>query len=87
MNTHDWALVAFTILAQMSVGSFVVLGIVYFFAARSAGSEEADRFLSSDPFWFWGCSPRFSTWAIRSMPSMRLATSAHPGSAGKSSSG
>ncbi len=43
MNTHDWALVAFTILAQMSVGSFVVLGIVHFFAARKAGSEEADR--------------------------------------------
>lgn len=43
MNTHDWALVAFTILAQMSVGSFVVLGVVYFFAARSAGSVEADR--------------------------------------------
>jgi DMSO reductase anchor subunit len=43
VNTHDLALVAFTILAQMSVGSFVVLGIVYFFAARSAGTEEADR--------------------------------------------
>lgn len=43
MNTHDWALVAFTILAQMAVGSFVVLGIVYFFAARSAGAVEADR--------------------------------------------
>lgn len=43
MNTHDWALVAFTILAQMSVGSFVVLGIAHFFAARSAGAEEADR--------------------------------------------
>lgn len=43
MNTHDWALVAFTILAQMAVGSFVVLGIAHFFAARSAGSEQADR--------------------------------------------
>ncbi len=43
MNTHDWALVAFTILAQMSVGSFVVLGIVHFFAARRAGPVEADR--------------------------------------------
>ena len=43
MNTHDWALVAFTILAQMSVGSFVVLGIVHFFAARKAGPAEADR--------------------------------------------
>jgi len=27
----------------MAVGSFVVLGIVYFFAARSAGAVEADR--------------------------------------------
>ena len=43
MNTHDWALVIFTILAQMSVGSFVVLGIVHFLVARKAGSEEADR--------------------------------------------
>ena len=43
MNTHDWALVAFTIMAQMSVGSFVVLGIVHFFAARRAGPAEADR--------------------------------------------
>ena len=43
MNTHDWSLVVFTILAQMSVGSFVVLGIVHFFVARSAGAEEADR--------------------------------------------
>lgn len=43
MNTHDWALVAFTILAQMSVGSFLVLGIAHFFAARRAGPAEADR--------------------------------------------
>ncbi|MCC6801280.1 MAG: dimethyl sulfoxide reductase anchor subunit [Anaerolineae bacterium] len=43
MNTHDWALVAFTILAQMSVGSFVVLGIAHFFTARSTSVEEADR--------------------------------------------
>ena len=43
MNTHDWALVAFTILAQMSVGSFVVLGIVHFFAVRKADLTEADR--------------------------------------------
>ncbi len=43
MNTHDWALVAFTIMAQMSVGSFVVLGIVHFFAVRRAGPAEADR--------------------------------------------
>ena len=43
MNLQEWALVVFTILAQMSVGSFLVLGIVHFFAARVAGAEEADR--------------------------------------------
>ncbi len=44
MNTREWALVLFTILAQMSVGSFLGLGIVHFFAARKAGEEQADRF-------------------------------------------
>lgn len=43
MNVREWALVLFSILAQMSVGSFVVLRFVYFFAARKAGQEEADR--------------------------------------------
>ena len=43
MNMREWALVAFTILAQMSVGSFLVLGAVHFLAKRKAGEEEADR--------------------------------------------
>lgn len=43
MNTSEWALVVFTILAQMAVGSFVVLGVVHFFVTRKAGAEEADR--------------------------------------------
>jgi anaerobic dimethyl sulfoxide reductase subunit C (anchor subunit) len=43
MDTREWALVIFTILAQMSVGAFVILGIVHFFASREAGLEEADR--------------------------------------------
>jgi anaerobic dimethyl sulfoxide reductase subunit C (anchor subunit) len=43
VNIRDWALVFFTVLAQMSVGSFVVLGVVHFFAIRKAGMEEADR--------------------------------------------
>ncbi|MCZ2098456.1 MAG: dimethyl sulfoxide reductase anchor subunit [Anaerolineae bacterium] len=43
METREWALVFFTIAAQMSVGSFVVLGIVHFFATRKAGIVEADR--------------------------------------------
>jgi len=43
MDIREWALIAFTILSQMSVGAFVVLGLVHFFAARKAGEAEADR--------------------------------------------
>ena len=43
MNVREWALVAFSILAQMSVGSFLVLGMVHYFAIRKAGMEEADN--------------------------------------------
>ena len=43
MNVREWALVTFSVLAQMSVGSFLVLLAVRYFAARKAGSEEADR--------------------------------------------
>ncbi|MEJ2302285.1 MAG: dimethyl sulfoxide reductase anchor subunit [Anaerolineales bacterium] len=43
MNAREWALIVFTVLTQMSVGSFLVLGVVHFFAARKAGMEEADR--------------------------------------------
>ncbi len=43
MEVRVWALILFTILAQLSVGSFVVLGVVHFFAARRAGDAEADR--------------------------------------------
>jgi len=43
MNVSDWALIVFTTLAQMAVGSFLVLGFVHFFAARRYGTEEADR--------------------------------------------
>lgn len=43
MNVQEWALVIFTILAQMSVGSFLVLGVVHFYAARAFNMEEADR--------------------------------------------
>jgi anaerobic dimethyl sulfoxide reductase subunit C (anchor subunit) len=43
MNVREWALITFTILAQMSVGAFWVLGIVHFYATRKAGAEEADR--------------------------------------------
>jgi len=43
MNVHEWALVTFTILAQMSVGAFIVLGVLHWFAVRKAGLEQADR--------------------------------------------
>lgn len=43
MNVHDWALVFFTILAQMSVGAFLILGVLYAYATYKAGREEADR--------------------------------------------
>lgn len=42
MNTQEWALIIFTILAQMAVGSFIVLGVVHFFARRSRGEEAAN---------------------------------------------
>jgi len=42
MSTKIWALITFTILSQMSVGSFLVLGAVHFFAARKKSTEQAD---------------------------------------------
>ena len=43
MNVHEWSLVIFTILAQMSVGSFIVLGVIHFFTRRAEGEEAANR--------------------------------------------
>ena len=43
MSIREWALILFTILGQMSVGAFLVLGLVHFFAERKAGTAEADR--------------------------------------------
>ena len=43
MNPNEWALVIFTVVMQMAVGSFVILGGVHFFAARRNGIEEADH--------------------------------------------
>lgn len=43
MDFREWALVAFTILSQVSVGAFIGLGVVHFLAARQAGPEQADR--------------------------------------------
>lgn len=43
MNTHEWALIIFTVVMQMAVGSFIVLGGVHFFATRHNGIKEADK--------------------------------------------
>jgi anaerobic dimethyl sulfoxide reductase subunit C (anchor subunit) len=43
MEVRGWALVIYTLLTQMAVGSFVVLGIVHYFALRKANAEQADR--------------------------------------------
>lgn len=42
MNTKEWALIAYTILTQMSVGAFVVLGLVHTAALRKAGEKQAN---------------------------------------------
>lgn len=43
MDLREWALIAFTVMGQMSVGAFLVLGGVHLYAARKAGMQEADR--------------------------------------------
>lgn len=47
MHVSEWPLVVFTILAQMSVGSFVVLGVVQLLARRHADVATVDKL--SDP--------------------------------------
>lgn len=39
----EWPLIVFTIVMQLAVGSFVILGGIHFFAARRYGSKEADK--------------------------------------------
>lgn len=43
MGIRDWSLILFTILAQMSVGAFWVLGFVHLYARRKTNEVEADR--------------------------------------------
>ncbi len=43
MDVREWALITFSILAQMSVGSFIVLGVVHFFSQRKSGEKQADE--------------------------------------------
>ncbi len=43
MSLKELALVLFTILTQMTVGSYLVLGAVHYYAVRKKGMEAADR--------------------------------------------
>ena len=43
MEAREWALILYTILTQLSVGAFIIIGVVHFFAERKAGIVEADR--------------------------------------------
>ncbi|PFG34402.1 dimethyl sulfoxide reductase anchor subunit family protein [Sanguibacter antarcticus] len=43
MNVHELPMIMFTTLAQMSVGAFVVLGIIQIVAARRFGSDAIDK--------------------------------------------
>lgn len=49
MDGREFSLVAFTILTQMSVGAFLVLGVLHYYATRKEGMEQADRL--SDRAW------------------------------------
>lgn len=43
MNTHELPMIIFTVLGQMSVGAFVVLGLVQVFASRRFGAAAIDK--------------------------------------------
>ena len=43
MNTRELPMIIFTVLGQMSVGAFVVLGIVQVFASRRHGKDAVDK--------------------------------------------
>ncbi len=43
MNTQELALVLYTILVQMSVGAFVILGFVHLYAERKSDQKNADE--------------------------------------------
>jgi anaerobic dimethyl sulfoxide reductase subunit C len=42
MQTSEWSLIIFTIIMQMAVGTFVILGGVHFFATRRYSEKDAD---------------------------------------------
>ena len=39
---HEWSLIIFNILGQLSVGAFLALGVAHFYAVRKAGLRHAD---------------------------------------------
>lgn len=43
MEIREWSLILFTLLQQLSVGAFVVFGVVHFWASRKTNPETADR--------------------------------------------
>lgn len=43
MEVREWSLILFTLLQQLAVGAFVVIGIVHFWASRKTNPETADR--------------------------------------------
>lgn len=43
MGLHDWSLIIFTILGQMSVGVFLILGVIHTVAVRRHAVEEVER--------------------------------------------
>lgn len=43
MDVKEWALITFSILAQMSVGTFILLGFAHWYASKKTNSEIADQ--------------------------------------------
>ncbi len=46
MDVRDWALIIFTILMQMAVGSLLVLQVIHYYVSRKASAEEADQLIN-----------------------------------------
>ncbi len=46
MDLRDWALIIFTILMQMAVGSLLVLQVIHYYVSRKASAEEADQLIN-----------------------------------------
>ncbi len=55
MLLHDWALIIFTTLGQLSVGAFTILGITTFIVAQQKGTEAAEA-VANRALWLIGGS-------------------------------